>query len=69
MAQQPEKPAIHFEDVPLDEARGMGRGPRMEPMLYDTFKRQLKKLRAVEDHLVIEIRRLEQMELFSGERE
>ena len=34
-----------------------------------TVKRQLKRLRAVEDHLVIEIRRLEQMELFSAERE
>jgi hypothetical protein len=34
-----------------------------------TLKRQLKRLRAVEDHLVIEVRRLEQMELFTGERE
>jgi hypothetical protein len=31
MAEQP--PNFQFEDVPLDEARRMGRGPRMEPML------------------------------------
>ena len=36
MAEPP--PPIHFEDVPLDEARRMGRGPRMEPMLYDTLR-------------------------------
>jgi len=35
MADQP--PSFQFEDVPLDEARRMGRGPRMEPMLYDTL--------------------------------
>ena len=29
---------IAFEDVPLDEARRMGRGPRMEPELYYAFK-------------------------------
>jgi hypothetical protein len=34
MAQQP--PTIAFEDVPLDEARRMGRGPHMEPILHDT---------------------------------
>jgi hypothetical protein len=32
-------PSFQFEDVPLDEARRMGRGPRMEPMLYDTVRR------------------------------
>jgi hypothetical protein len=34
-----------------------------------TLKRQLKRLRAVEDYLLSEIHRLEQMELFSVERE
>jgi hypothetical protein len=28
---------IQFDDVPLEEARRMGRGPRMEPMLYETL--------------------------------
>jgi hypothetical protein len=35
---------IEFEDVPLDEARRMGRGPRMEPMLYDTLRRKIQAL-------------------------
>jgi hypothetical protein len=25
---------IQFEDVPLEEARRMGQGPRMDPQLY-----------------------------------
>jgi hypothetical protein len=39
MAEPP--PPIQFEDVPLDEARRMGRGPRMEPMLYDTLRQKI----------------------------
>jgi hypothetical protein len=39
-----EHTTIQFEDVSLDEARRMGRGPRMEPMLYDTL---LKKIQAL----------------------
>jgi hypothetical protein len=35
---------IHFEDVPLDEARRMGRSPRMEPLLYDTLKKKVQAL-------------------------
>jgi N-carbamoylputrescine amidase len=35
---------IEFEDVPLDEARRMGRGPRMEPILHDT-KGQLRPVK------------------------
>jgi hypothetical protein len=35
---------IEFEDVPLDEARRMGRGPRMEPMLYDTLRHKIQAL-------------------------
>jgi hypothetical protein len=35
---------FQFEDVPLDEARRMGRGPRMEPMLYDTLRQKIQSL-------------------------
>ena len=35
---------IHFEDVPLDEARRMGRGPRMEPQLYQTLRQKIHSL-------------------------
>src|SRR5215218_8305443 len=35
---------IEFEDVPLEEARRMGRGPRMEPMLYDTLRQKIQAL-------------------------
>jgi hypothetical protein len=42
MADQPS--SFQFEDVPLDEARRMGRGPRMEPMLYDTLRQKIQSL-------------------------
>jgi hypothetical protein len=42
MAQEP--PAIHFEDIPIDEARTMGRGPRMDPELYHAFKEKIQSL-------------------------
>jgi hypothetical protein len=35
---------IQFEDVSLEEARRMGRGPRMEPMLYETLRRKIQQL-------------------------
>ena len=35
---------IEFEDVPLDEARRMGRGPRMDPELYNTLKQKIQSL-------------------------
>jgi hypothetical protein len=35
---------INFEDIPLDQARGMGRGLRMEPLLYDTIKTKIQGL-------------------------
>jgi hypothetical protein len=56
MAEQP--PSFQFEDVPLDEARRMGRGPRMEPMLYDTLRQKIQALssEAVRIHLGPEIR-------------
>jgi hypothetical protein len=42
MAQEP--PVIHFEDIPLAEARTMGRGPRMAPELYHAFKEKIQSL-------------------------
>jgi hypothetical protein len=44
MAEQPF--SIHFEDVPLDEARRLGRGPHMEPLLYDTLRKKIQALSA-----------------------
>jgi len=42
MAQQP--PPIHFEDIPLAQARTMGRGPRMDPELYRALQQKLQSL-------------------------
>jgi hypothetical protein len=42
MADQPSP--FQFEDVPLDQARLMGRGPRMEPLLYDTLRQKIQSL-------------------------
>src|SRR4029450_2556244 len=51
-------PSFQFEDVPLDEARRMGQGPRMEPMLYDTLRHKIQELssEATRIHLGPEIR-------------
>ena len=48
---------IHFEDVPLADARRMGRGPRMEPMLYETLRQKIQALStdAVRIHLGPEV--------------
>jgi hypothetical protein len=35
---------FQFDDVPIDEARRMGRGPRMEPMLYETLRTKIQSL-------------------------
>jgi hypothetical protein len=35
---------FRFEDVPLEEARRMSRGPRMEPMLYETLRQKIQSL-------------------------
>jgi hypothetical protein len=35
---------IHFEDIPIDEARTMGRGPRIDPELYYAFKEKIQSL-------------------------
>jgi hypothetical protein len=32
---------IEFEDVPLEEARRMGRGPRMDPRLSHALKEKM----------------------------
>jgi hypothetical protein len=55
MAEQPSP--FQFDDIPLDEARRMGRGPRMAPMLYDTLRQKLQTLsrEAVRIHLGPEI--------------
>jgi hypothetical protein len=52
-----QRPSFQFEDVPLDEARRMGRGPRMEPMLYETLRQKIQSLssEAVRIHLGPEI--------------
>jgi hypothetical protein len=42
MAEQ--SPSFQFEDMPLEEARRMGRGPRMEPMLYDALRQKIHTL-------------------------
>jgi hypothetical protein len=33
-----------FEDISLEDARRMGRGPRMEPLLYDTLRTKIQAL-------------------------
>jgi hypothetical protein len=51
-------PSVQFEDVPLEEARRMGRGgPRMELMLYETLRQKIQSLssEAVRIHLGPEI--------------
>jgi hypothetical protein len=55
MADQPSP--FQFDDIPIDEARRLGRGPRMEPMLYDTLRQQIQTLssEAVRIHLGPEI--------------
>jgi hypothetical protein len=47
MAEQP--PPFQFDDIPLDEARRMGRGPRMDPQLYRELRTRISSL---SDHAV-----------------
>ena len=35
---------MEFEEIPLEDARRMGRGPRMEPLLYDTLRTKIQAL-------------------------
>ncbi|MGH8065436.1 MAG: hypothetical protein ACRERE_09385 [Candidatus Entotheonellia bacterium] len=39
-----ESSPIQFDDVPLEEARRLGRGPRMDPELYHALKEKLQSL-------------------------
>jgi len=39
-----ERRDVAFEDIPLEDARRMDRGPRMEPMLYDTLRTKIQAL-------------------------
>jgi hypothetical protein len=38
------QPPIQFEDISIDEARRMGRGPRMDPAIYQAFKEKIQSL-------------------------
>jgi hypothetical protein len=38
------RPPIQFEDVPLEEARRMGRGPRMDLELYQELRTRMHAL-------------------------
>jgi len=42
MADQPS--SFQFEDVPLDQARRMSRGPRMDPEIYHALKENIQSL-------------------------
>jgi precorrin-4 methylase len=35
---------FHFEDIPVDQARLMGRGPRMDPELYHALREKIQSL-------------------------
>ncbi len=39
-----ETPPIRFEDIPLEEARRLSRGPRMNPYLYEAIKAKIQGL-------------------------
>ena len=39
-----DRQGMEFEDIPLEEAQRMGRGPRMEPLLYDTLRQKIQSL-------------------------
>jgi hypothetical protein len=44
---------IQFEDIPLDEARRMSRGPRMDPQLYQELKMRIASLSSHAVHMTI----------------
>ena len=48
-----ESSPLLFEDIPLEEARRMARGPRLEPLLYETLRQKIQALstEAVRIHL------------------
>ena len=39
-----QRPTIDFEDIPLDQARTMGRGPRIDPALYQELRARMQSL-------------------------
>jgi hypothetical protein len=39
-----QSPTIEIDDVPLDDARKMSRGPRMDPELYNALKQNIPSL-------------------------
>lgn len=51
MAQQ--SPTIAFDDIPLDEVRRMGRGPRMDPELYHALKQKIQSLDTTATRMII----------------
>jgi hypothetical protein len=44
---------IQFEDIPIEEARRMGRGPRMDPQLYQELKTRIPALSSHAVHMTI----------------
>jgi hypothetical protein len=46
-------PLIQFEDIPIDEARRMGRGPRMDPQLYQELKTRIPALTSHAVHMTV----------------
>jgi hypothetical protein len=44
---------IQFEDIPIDEARRMGRGPRMDPQLYQELRTRIPRLSSHAIHITI----------------
>jgi hypothetical protein len=44
---------IQFEDVPLEEARRMGSGPRMDPQLYQELRTRIPGLSSHAVHMTI----------------
>jgi hypothetical protein len=44
---------ILFEDIPLDIARRIGRGPRMDPQLYQELKTRIPALSTQAVHMTI----------------
>lgn len=46
-------PPIHFEDIPLAEARTMGRGPRMDPELYQALRGKIQSLDNIATRITI----------------
>jgi hypothetical protein len=46
-------PAIQFEEIPVDEARRMSRGSRMDPELYQALKEKIASRDSAATHRTI----------------